>query len=59
MLIFAVHESLPAFARVAAENVGKPRVQLDLVLVQVLVQLLRAQHLRDSNQLKIKENNLK
>ena len=51
MLVFTVNEALPAFSGMATQNVGKPRVQLNLVLVQVLVQLLCPQHLRDPDQL--------
>ena len=36
---------------IITQDVGEPRVQLDLILVQVLVQLLRAQHLGDPDQL--------
>ena len=35
------------------KNVRKPRVQLYLVLVKVLVQLLRPQHLSNAHQLVI------
>ena len=36
---------------IITQDVGEPRVELDLILVQVLVQLLRAQHLGDPDQL--------
>ena len=52
VLVFRVDESLPTFARVSAENIGEARVQLNLVLVQILVELLSAQHLGDANELK-------
>ena len=45
MLVFTVNEALPAFSGMATQNVGEPRVQLNLVLVQVLVELFSTEHL--------------
>jgi hypothetical protein len=52
MLILAVHEALPALLRVTAQDVVEARVELDVILFNVLEQLVCAEHLGDSHKLK-------
>jgi len=51
MLILGVHKSLPPLLRVSAENVIKARIELNVVLLNVLEELVGAEHLGDSHQL--------
>ncbi len=50
-LILRVHEALPALLGKSAEDVVILRVQLDVVLVQIIKQVLRAEHLCDLDEL--------
>merc|ERR1711887_273724 len=51
VLILGVAKTLPAFARVTSEDIVETRVQLAIVLVQIIVQILRAKHLCNAHQL--------
>ena len=53
MFVLGVDELVPRLLGVLSEDVVVVRVQCHVVLVYVRVQLIRAQHLRDLNQLVI------
>ena len=51
MLVLAVYKPLPTFPGVSPEYIGEPRIKFYLILVQILVELLRPQHLSNPDQL--------
>lgn len=55
MLVVLVEELGPGFARVAAEDAVKVRVELEVVLVEVVEELVSAEDLDDLDQLRRRE----
>jgi hypothetical protein len=51
MLILAVHEALPSLLRVTAQDVVEARIQLDVILFNVLEQLVCAKYLGNAHEL--------
>ena len=51
MLILTMYKPLPALPGVSAEYIREPGVQLNLILVQILIEFLRPEHLSNPDQL--------